>query len=896
MRTRTLALLLVLLVATTAAWGATFRFTATADPRQYDAAFDLVLAAMQSKVGGIGVFHVSPGDIDPPQNIRSRIDTRFGTSAIWYPGIGNHEEETPADMTWLRDEYNVGNGGRTALKYSTNQDGPAGTVETTYSWDYGNAHFVMLNEYWDGGTAPGSDVATDGDIVPALLNWLAQDLAANTKPVVIVFGHEPAFPLNRHVGDSLDKYPANRDAFWNLLESDTNVKVFVVGHTHVYSKYQKPGGRVWQIDLGNAGNDTNGDGKTFLDVIVADSTVTFDIWRDGGTGSYTKTDSWSVPVTAVVSSPTNGSTVNTTTPTIQWSGPAHDAYQVRVTQVNDPDFVVNGWDSGQVSSSASSVVCGALDDFCLYYAYVCTHAGSEWTAWSPAGHNFAVNTNTGVATIYTANALPSAVGWVVYDTASYENSNGIESAIISDGGETVWRLYDNSTTNRCKEQYSVSGISFDTGATVEARLRCSGIGGSSSAQQNFGISKVGAGGMFVSVQLSQVALMTRQGAIRGSYALDGTVYHEYRLTVKNATPGDNATALWVVYVDGVSRISWTGAGLDNGFDGFMIGHGGAGATGYWYFDWLAGRSDGEFSPAAWRPVMNSDAIAPGVVTAFAAASNNGSIDLTWTNPTDADWTGTKILYKTTGYPTGPTDGSVLYDGMGASLAHNSLTNGVRYYYSAFAHDWIPNYSTAADVATTPALETTIQAAKELADGQIRSIKGSVVSAVFTDCFYIQDPAGYWGIKVTPTASVSPGQGADVVGTISGSGAERYIDGADNYVVIDSPGPGKAAALAMSNPTVGGASLNVLTPGVTDGIGPNNIGLYIMVWGKVTGVDATTFLLSDGSGSDVKVTAPAEDVPADDSYALVTGISVRGASGDRQVRAESPGGVLVLLAP
>ena len=296
MRSKTLALVIILIASTTSVWGATFHFTATADPRNFDAAFDLVLAAMQSKVGGLGVFHVSPGDIDPPQNLRARIDARFGTSAIWYPGIGNHEEETPEDMTWLRDEYNVGNGGRTPLKNHTNQDGPLGTVETTYSWDHGNAHFIMLNQYWNGGTAAGSDVAANGDTVPALYNWLARDLAENTKPVVFVFGHEPAYPFIRHVGDSLDQYPASRDAFWNLLESYSCVKAFIVGHTHYYSRYQKPGGRVWQIDLGNAGND-GGDGKTFLDVVVTDTTVTYDIWRDGGTGIYTKTDAWGVPVT-----------------------------------------------------------------------------------------------------------------------------------------------------------------------------------------------------------------------------------------------------------------------------------------------------------------------------------------------------------------------------------------------------------------------------------------------------------------------------------------------------------------------------------------------------------------------------------------------------------------------
>lgn len=270
-----------------------FNFTVTADPRTQVGRWAATLAAMQEKISSQGVFHMSPGDIDPPQPLRDAIDSCFGPAAVWYPGPGNHEVETASDMTWIRAEYQTDNGQRTALKYFTNQDGPAGTVETTFSWDYGNAHFISLNEYWNGGTAAGSDVGTDGNIVPALYDWLAADLAANTKPVVIVFGHEPAFPFNRHIGDSLDKYPDRRDAFWSLLQS-YGVHAYFCGHTHFYSKYQSTPGGTWQIDVGNAGND-GGDGLTFANVIVTSTQVTYEIWRDK-TGSWVKAETWSVPV------------------------------------------------------------------------------------------------------------------------------------------------------------------------------------------------------------------------------------------------------------------------------------------------------------------------------------------------------------------------------------------------------------------------------------------------------------------------------------------------------------------------------------------------------------------------------------------------------------------------
>jgi hypothetical protein len=285
----------VLSLACAATGAETWHFTVTADPRGLHDKFAETLAAINALAGGPGPFHITAGDIDNtiPEN-RAVIDTAFGASSVWIPVIGNHEEETPDDMTWLRNEYDNGNGLRTPLKDFTNQDGPAGTVETTYSWDYLNAHFVVLNEYWDGETAGGSDVAADGDVVLALRTWLADDLAASTAPYTFVIGHEPAFPYNRHIGDSLDAYPANRDAFWSVLEQ-YDVTAYLCGHTHFYSKHKGDKdhvGDVWQIDAGAAGN---GDRETFVDIVLSDTQVRFDVYDDS-TGSWALLESWSEPV------------------------------------------------------------------------------------------------------------------------------------------------------------------------------------------------------------------------------------------------------------------------------------------------------------------------------------------------------------------------------------------------------------------------------------------------------------------------------------------------------------------------------------------------------------------------------------------------------------------------
>jgi hypothetical protein len=37
-------------------------------------------------------------------------------------------------------------------------------------------------------------------------------------------------------------------------------------------------------------------------------------------------------------------------------------------------------------------------------------------------------------------------------------------------------------------------------------------------------------------------------------------------------------------------------------DGFFAGHAGTSGRSYWNFDYISGRSDGEFTPAQWDPV------------------------------------------------------------------------------------------------------------------------------------------------------------------------------------------------------------------------------------------------------------------------------------------------------
>ena len=273
-----------------AATDSPFHFTVASDLHCQTNNYSIVLDAMRDHSGGQGAFQVSVGDVtdksgQTPAGIRQLIDSRFGPQAIWYPAVGNHDirgRKKSTSMQWRREEFANGNGTRKPLKDLVDRAGPKGSMETTYSWDCGNAHLVVLNEYWSGKVAAGSDTATGGEIVPALLAWLEDDLCATQKPFIFVFGHEPAFAEQRHIGNSLDARPKQRNVFWNLLQK-YHVQAFISGHVHFY--YKELHGSVYQINDGNAGNGSAEKHQTYLDVTVGSKEASVQVWQNEKNGS-----------------------------------------------------------------------------------------------------------------------------------------------------------------------------------------------------------------------------------------------------------------------------------------------------------------------------------------------------------------------------------------------------------------------------------------------------------------------------------------------------------------------------------------------------------------------------------------------------------------------------------
>lgn len=180
---------------------------------------------------------------------------------------------------------------------------------------------------------------------------------------------------------------------------------------------------------------------------------------------------------------------------------------------------------------------------------------------------------------------------------------------------------------------------------------------------------------------------------------------------------------------------------------------------------------------------------------------------------------------------------------------------------------------------------TIGEAMKLGNGVIVEISGVVVTAVFPDCFYVEEVDRSAGIRVRMyDAPVSEGQIVNFSGVMTTLGGERQI--IDAKLVSGAASNTIIAPFALTNRDLGGAPVSELTTGLADGRGACNLGLLVRTMGKVTSTSDTSFMIDDGSGVGVKVILPsAVAVPNAGALVTVTGIATLDTGSDsKPVRA------------
>ena len=182
----------------------------------------------------------------------------------------------------------------------------------------------------------------------------------------------------------------------------------------------------------------------------------------------------------------------------------------------------------------------------------------------------------------------------------------------------------------------------------------------------------------------------------------------------------------------------------------------------------------------------------------------------------------------------------------ATFSGLSLAVGHTYYVSVRAVNGAsltsaPMSSSGVTVARSV---SSVVEAKGLADGEPVCFAASSVTVGFASKFYIEDSNRVSGIRVESTTSVSPNQMVQVFGTLGlADGCERAIT---NCKVIPGPAGPAIRPLEIVGRAAGGSAKGS-TPGITGGVGLNNVGLLVRVAGNLTAVVSDGFYLDDGSG-------------------------------------------------
>jgi hypothetical protein len=149
-----------------------------------------------------------------------------------YPVRGNREHGmTDGERLW-----------HAAFTGALPRNGPDGERGLTYAVSHRNALFLALDVY----------------VTRHRVNqpWVDLQLAANRRPHVFAFAHEPAFRTLHN--DCLDDHPDERNAFWRSL-SDAGARMYFCGHDHFFNVARvddddgAPDNELFQVIVGTGG-------------------------------------------------------------------------------------------------------------------------------------------------------------------------------------------------------------------------------------------------------------------------------------------------------------------------------------------------------------------------------------------------------------------------------------------------------------------------------------------------------------------------------------------------------------------------------------------------------------------------------------------------------------------
>jgi 3',5'-cyclic AMP phosphodiesterase CpdA len=155
--------------------------------------------------------------------------------------------------------------------------GEDGSQYTTYSFDHGNAHFIILDLYSENAHPNRGN----GVMSKSLLAWVKEDLRKTRQQHIFVVGHEPCLIFSSTInGTAREITPGelieqgDREGFWTLLKEDPRVVAYFSGHSHVFG--MKQDGTLWQI----VGSKARDNWKTHMSIQVDGDSVACRTYRE----------------------------------------------------------------------------------------------------------------------------------------------------------------------------------------------------------------------------------------------------------------------------------------------------------------------------------------------------------------------------------------------------------------------------------------------------------------------------------------------------------------------------------------------------------------------------------------------------------------------------------------
>lgn len=211
---------------TTGSTGA-FRFWAVGDSGTGSSTQTAVMNAMLADAGAtLPDFAVHLGDIaynsGTDQEFTDNHFTPFNTvlrNTVMWPSLGNHEAAS-VNTSLQTGPYYAAH----VLPSAGQAGGIVSGTEAYYSFDYANAHFVVLDSQ-DSSRAVGGP----------MLTWLANDLSATTQQWLIAYWHHPPYSKGTHDSDSESQLVEMRERALPILEA-AGVDLVLSGHSHAYER------------------------------------------------------------------------------------------------------------------------------------------------------------------------------------------------------------------------------------------------------------------------------------------------------------------------------------------------------------------------------------------------------------------------------------------------------------------------------------------------------------------------------------------------------------------------------------------------------------------------------------------------------------------------------------